>query len=202
MRTEHVSNLLLDYRTGKLTEAESRLVKDHLRVCRACASETMQLFETLGTLQAAKGGSVAPEYFSSLLPRLRRRLEEGRSRNLFFRVTALPFVLPTFASALLMLIVFNLATTPGQDAQTNQLRAKLLSTIDTVELENLLAKDASNEEVESIVADSDLALIHSYFLANEDYELPDSPVVASSVVGLELGEEVSQSILFRLTERK
>lgn len=112
--TIHIEHLLPDYLAGKLTDDEKIAVDWHLRVCEACRSTN----ESLAVIFAATripSHSPGSAYFSTILPRVRTRMEQGGHRRRFFGPVMSRLVLPLAATALVLLSLVTLSTNDNGD---------------------------------------------------------------------------------------
>ena len=105
MRIEHVKYLLPDYSAGKLEQAEQSLVSDHLQACDLCRSDLDEIRITLAQLETAETAKPSNAYFSSLVPRIRQKLEGRQSSswlgNPFTTKLVFPFSVAVLAIVLL-----------------------------------------------------------------------------------------------------
>jgi len=117
VRTEHVEYLLPEYLDGTLDDSLRPGVEEHLKYCSSCVAELTELHQTMEMLEhrGAEGPPVG--YFTTVLPRVRERLEGKAARNLFSSPLLLRLALPIGAAALALFIVLSLPF-PGTEAET------------------------------------------------------------------------------------
>jgi len=77
---KHIQYLLPDFVTGKLRGQEQRELESHLAFCDGCRRR-LEGFETLnGTMNSLRPVDPPTYYFSTILPRIRERIE-GKTRT-------------------------------------------------------------------------------------------------------------------------
>lgn len=108
MRTEHVDNLLPEYLNGTLADSLRPGVEEHLMHCRSCIAELADLRETMGMLREYRPSEPPTGYFTTLLPRVRERIEGDGSRNIFANPLLTRLALPVGAAALVLFILLSL----------------------------------------------------------------------------------------------
>jgi hypothetical protein len=108
VHTEHIEYLLPEYLNGTLEDSLRPGVEEHLKSCSGCSSELSGLRQTLEMLDSH--GTIEPPsgYFTTVLPRVRERLEREESRNLFASPWFIRLALPVGAAALALAIVLSL----------------------------------------------------------------------------------------------
>ena len=164
MHTEHVNNSLPDYITGHIEPSERLFVERHLELCDACRTEYANLRRTLNELASPSPGAVPQNYFSSVVPRVRARLEEQRS--FFPRISPIVsrIVLPLASAFAVLFFLWNSASLVGTNASRNPLHpyAGSLSADDWIDgwseqllYSNNTRQDAAESEVYEQLAGTD-----------------------------------------------
>ncbi len=111
MRTEHVKYLLPDYSAAKLGQAEQNLVSEHLQACDECSADLDEIRSTLAHLKASDMVKPSSLYFSSLVPRIRQRLEGKQSFSWLGNPFTAKLVLPFSVAVLAIVLLSNVKLT-------------------------------------------------------------------------------------------
>lgn len=106
MRTEHVEYLLPDYLNKKLEESLRPWVENHLEECGACRAELDNLRGVFSHLDSFVARPPHDGYFTTVLPRVRERLQEKESVSFLSHPLVTRFVAPLAVGALLLVILF------------------------------------------------------------------------------------------------
>lgn len=124
MHTEHVEYLLLEYLDGSLAGSLRPGVEAHLQHCGSCRTELEELRQTMEMLDA-HGTVMAPSgYFTTVLPRVRERLEGKKSGNVFANPLLVRLAIPIGLGALALFIVLSLPFPANEpEAAHNPLQA-------------------------------------------------------------------------------
>lgn len=114
----HVSSLLPDYLNNKLETALKQGVESHLSECSECRQEADRLTELFQALQKETPSSPPSHYFSTIVPRVRERLERRErfswlQHPVFTRV-AMPLAAAALAVALLVRLPVELQESTSQ----------------------------------------------------------------------------------------
>ncbi|MCX6144227.1 MAG: hypothetical protein NTZ35_13510 [Ignavibacteriales bacterium] len=117
MRTEHVEYCLPEYLNGTLEDPLRPGVEKHLKYCSSCSAELTGLRQTMEMLDSHGTAGPPSAYFTTVLPRVRERLEGEESRNLFSGPLLIRLALPIGAAALVLFILLSLPF-PGTEAET------------------------------------------------------------------------------------
>jgi hypothetical protein len=205
MHTAHVKELMPDYASGKLSVAEAAMVGKHLQSCAMCAREARQFRETMSSLSVSWEKPMASNYFQTLLPRVRQRIERRSSLNLFSLVSSRQFVLPALASTLLLAIFFHFNPPSDLEFEVNRFYKEMVLAIDGAGWESVLAEEVADADLEEFVSVSNFTLtssIQSVLTANAELEFSDAPSSNSQSFGAEFGEDISNAIVLRLMVRR
>ena len=123
MRIEHVSFLLPDFIRGFLGKDDTARVETHLRVCTECRSELEELAGTLASIAVLSKGDVPKAYFTSILPRIRERLD-GRNINPWMQHPLVSrIVLPLGAAIIVAALIWQIPWYHPSAGTQNQLMA-------------------------------------------------------------------------------
>jgi hypothetical protein len=117
VRTEHLEYLLPEYLNSTLEESLRPGVEEHLKHCSSCSAELTGLRQTMNILDSHTTEGPPSGYFTTVLPRVRERLEGEESRSLFSSPLLIRLALPIGAAALALFIVLSLPF-PGTEAET------------------------------------------------------------------------------------
>ncbi|HAL55469.1 MAG TPA: hypothetical protein DCP63_03040 [Bacteroidetes bacterium] len=117
--TEHVSYHLPDYTRGALDEELRRVVESHLLRCEACTRELALIRATAVLVDVDESERPSSLYFNSLLPRIRRRLEQKQSRSVLTHPLMVRIVSPLAVASITIIVLLNISspkegTIPGQ----------------------------------------------------------------------------------------
>lgn len=180
MRTNHVDSLLPDYVRGMLDTDESKIVEEHVQECPACREELAQVKLALVALEAAGRGEVPQSYFSSLVPRIHRRLDEGKrvawNKNPVFS----KLVVPLAAGILLSILVWHLPTSSVPTVEQNP----LLAVVDSSTAEDLA------DIVRNNIPSQDLTAFNVMVFSNA---MIDDQFVHREIVQEALASEITSS---------
>jgi hypothetical protein len=117
VHTEHVEYLLPEYLSGTIADSLRPGVEEHLKNCSSCSTELTGLRQTMEMLDGHEVAGPPSGYFTTVLPRVRQRLEGKESRNLFASPLLIRLALPIGAAALALFIVLSLPF-PGPESET------------------------------------------------------------------------------------
>ena len=118
MKTEHVTELLIDYIENELTAADTSQVDAHITGCAKCAAELIMMRDTFGLLDADPLPEVMNVEWANFLPNVRGKIEK---QSLKWWKVWIPRFYPSFVSAFAVLILFiatnfvQFPSTPGDD---------------------------------------------------------------------------------------
>jgi hypothetical protein len=106
VRTEHVEYLLPDYLSKMLEESLRPWVESHLEECGACRAELENLRGAFSHLDSFEVEPPHDGYFTTVLPRVRERLQGEKSIPFYSHPLFTRFAVPLAAGALLLVILF------------------------------------------------------------------------------------------------
>lgn len=107
MHTDHIKYLLPDYATGKIDEISKAKVEQHLGECYECLRELAELRKTLAAVASRGQVAPSPQYFTSLLQRVRTRLQgKQRSHEPLWQPLMVRIVMPLGAAAVAVILLF------------------------------------------------------------------------------------------------
>ena len=104
MRTDHVEIHLPDYINGTLDPPLLPWVEEHLQECEECRAEVEELRGTMSALRRAELKSPHDGYFTTVLPRVRERLDDRKGASKRWSPLVTRFAAPLVAGALLLAI--------------------------------------------------------------------------------------------------
>ncbi len=114
MKHKHITYSLPEFIEGKLAAGEKAAMAEHLRTCDDCKAELKSLERIYGVLSRAETPPPDP-YWITLLPRIHRRIAEGRHQSArgwpgwVFR-----YAVPLASVGLLLFLLFrNISPEPG-----------------------------------------------------------------------------------------
>ena len=99
--TKHVEPLLSDFVTGKLPAEDRQSVEWHLLACERCRTGLRTVEEVLRSVRA-EPPKPSPEYFASILPRVRERIAAQRPRRSPMLTAWTRLAAPLIATALVL----------------------------------------------------------------------------------------------------
>jgi hypothetical protein len=106
VRTEHVEYLLPDYVSNMLEESLRPWVESHLEECGACRAELENLRGAFTHLDSFEVKPPYDGYFTTVLPRVRERLQGKKSVPFYSHPLVTRFAVPLAAAALILVILF------------------------------------------------------------------------------------------------
>ena len=167
MHTEHVENYLPDYVNHTLEESLRPWVERHLETCALCQAEFSLQRDAFRHLEQYQAPSPGPEYFATVLPRIRERLERKQSGTILTNPLVTRLLLPIGAGALVLFILFRLPVTVQQsEADRNPLKP-VLRGLENEELVDVVL-DQLHRQTITIQGESDAsALLAVPFLRGE-----------------------------------
>jgi hypothetical protein len=126
VRTEHLEYRLPEYLDGTLPVSLRPALEEHLNQCSSCRTELSELRQTMEMLDTHPAAGPPNGYFTTVLPRVRKRLEERESGKAVLNPLFIRFALPIGAAALSLIILLSFPF-PGteQVVAINPLRSVL-----------------------------------------------------------------------------
>jgi hypothetical protein len=122
----HVEYLLPDYLNNRLEESLKPGVESHLEECESCRDSLEGLREGFEALRTQHIPHPSETYFSTILPRVRQRLEKKEARPFFAHPLVTRIAMPIAAGALALLLLLRLPlSTHNADAERNPLQPVL-----------------------------------------------------------------------------
>lgn len=119
MHTDHIESRLPEYIEGTLDESLRSGVDEHLRLCSACTSELAGLRRTMEMLESRKIEGPSSGYFTTVLPRVRERLEGEESQGFFAHPLISRLALPLGLAAIALVVLLSLPF-PSNDIENAQ----------------------------------------------------------------------------------
>ena len=211
MRIEHVEYLLPEYLNGSIADSLRPGVEEHLKYCSSCNTGLAELRRTMEMLDTHGTTGPPSDYFTTILPRVRERLEREESRNVFTNPFLIRLALP-IGAALLALFILSSFPFPGDETEAggNPLQAvvhgstsdELMDVVlDMVPLQPLSSPTVEGE-TSSLLGVSALRGEHLLAQAGEVSFVGEITLDETMPEGLEqLNEEDLEALVQRLGER-
>jgi len=147
MRCREVGPELPDFVGGRSDEETNCRVSGHLDECPACTRQAQELRALFVRLDEREAWSPAEAYWTSILPRVHRRLEENAARGLPQWTTR--FALPVAAAIVLAAAVIKIAPPTGEDYPANF--SVLLEQLPPDELQRVTDQQAVSEILQPVL---------------------------------------------------
>jgi len=122
VHTEHIKYFLMDYITGHLDEYDRDQVRLHLRQCSECQNHYNELKAAYDALQHSQKVSPSSAYYSTILPRVQKRLMGHRDSLWSDRKFTPRFIFPLAVSALFLILLIRIPSdSSSEHEQTDAL---------------------------------------------------------------------------------
>jgi anti-sigma factor RsiW len=157
MHTDHIEYLLPDYVSGKLDEELKEAVELHLRSCVSCRLEADRVREVVLFLDAHRPNAPAPSYFTTVLPRLRRRLQQKESPSLLSRPVVARLALPLAVAALSIVLLLHLPVVPGESGSLLNSMRVAVGDVSADDLTQAVMDESRQHPFVSVLGDHELA---------------------------------------------
>jgi len=208
VNNEHVQYDLMDYLANRLDAQNHLRISQHLQKCSDCNHEYIELSATVTVLKQNRTIAPASVYFTSILPRVRERLNRKRSSRIYrdgFTKIFLPLAVSVF---LVIILVRNPVETISEPAQTEGLHQAVID-LNEVEVLQAVEKEytgfslSPNLEIaaagvaEHLRGDRFLESAVSKQIENEEVSDMDFEEIISN-----LNQEQVDRVLSGLSERK
>ncbi len=167
MHTEHVEYLLPDYASGMLEASLLPWVESHLSECPSCRSELEQLRTSMASLAAHEPKPPHDKYFSTVLPRVRARLEDRRSASLFAHPLVTRFAAPLAAGALVLVILFRVPFTVRDSGIDRNPLQPVMHGLEAEELVDVILDQSQRQTISSHGESETSSLLAMSFLHSE-----------------------------------
>jgi anti-sigma factor RsiW len=199
--------MIPDFLSGRLSQAEGEELRHHIASCSHCSQAVGEFRNLFGELDAEKARREPPQYFNTVLPRVRARLERSPSDRLERRVPDLALA----AAALVLVVAFVLTiTSPPQGAlPTDRTLAQAIGDVPADVLAEVLEDQAAQA---GVIEQSSAELLSDELLDNALatlLTLDQAPLGVLDVRGEteaywfpELNEQEMTTLLQRLSERE
>jgi len=119
VRIEHIEYLLPEYLNGTLADSLRPGVEEHLKHCSSCRTALSELRQTMEMLEARVPADPPSAYFTTVLPRIRERLEGKESRNVFVNPLLAKLALPIGAAVVVLFILLSLSSLVSESETAN-----------------------------------------------------------------------------------
>ena len=207
MQMHHVHDILPDYVNGKLESPLHREVTGHLEVCPDCRIEAENLVKTLAAIQSANKASAPHGYFTTVLPRVHHRLEQGEKFGWLKNPLVVRFAAPLVA-VIIMVVLLNHASFDWQEASNGSL-SDVITSDDVADVyvrqtESLPLTDVGVEQL--VVATTPEGILErqiaEFFMVNgTGIGFEEYPEASTDLFLESLSEQEIESLLQRLGER-
>jgi hypothetical protein len=107
VHTDHVEYLLPEYLNGTLPESLRPGMEEHLKSCSSCNTELVEMRRTMEMLHSHRVTEPPSGYFTTVLPRVRERLEQDTWRYFAAKPMLTRFALPLGAALLALFILLS-----------------------------------------------------------------------------------------------
>ena len=212
MRTEHVDYLLPDYVSGRLEEPLREGLELHLRDCPHCREELEAVQEVFGYLQSSEASHPSDSYYSSILPRVRQRLEEKREGSFLSHPLFIRLVSPLAAAIVAIVLLLHVPFPKTEvETDTNPLRS-LVREASAAELAEAVLEQARKQPLINAVTEDEISsLVAAQAMSQEIFVQSLEPQAATFLEPLfngsvtqgieELTETELDALLQKLGER-
>jgi hypothetical protein len=123
VRTEHVDILLPEYLRGTLNGELTARVEEHLRTCQICKFDLDELEGVFTFLDEQASPAVSKAYFGTILPKVRERLEEQRTKRWSLNPLVSRVLMPLSAAAVTLIMLWHTSIFTESPVDDNPLQA-------------------------------------------------------------------------------
>lgn len=176
MPTNHVEYLLPDYVNGKLEESLRRGVENHIAECPRCESQFADLRETLKLVSGAHRQPPAASYFSSVLPRIRVRLEEKTTMPVVGRLVWTRLALPIAVGALAVALLLHVRVDTKDGATAHNPLGPVVRGVNTTELVEIAVDQMRRQLIQGPVGEAETNALFAATALHEGEYLSDADV--------------------------
>lgn len=131
MEHDHIESRLADLVTGEVATEERDMIQHHLDDCPSCREQLEALRNTMDALRREPMADVPEGYFGTVLPRLRRRIEQPRGLRRWLDLSWPQWAGPVGAA---VLMVGLLMSVPLGDRQETSALVNVLGDLGASEL--------------------------------------------------------------------
>jgi anti-sigma factor RsiW len=122
VHTEHIKYFLMDYITEHLNEQDRDQVRSHLQQCSECQNHYNELIAAHDALQHTQKVLPSSAFYSTILPRVQKRLMNHRDSLWSDRKIPSRLILPLAVSALLLILLIKIPSdSSSEQEQTDAL---------------------------------------------------------------------------------
>jgi hypothetical protein len=140
VHTEHVKYDLMDYVTNRLSAEERKRIEQHLQKCSKCNNQYNELLTTDAVLKKDPVTGPTSVYYSTILPRLRRRLVSHRRSDWDYSYgTAI--ILPLAVSILLVFFLIRISTESSSEAAQTEALHQAVKDLNEEEIVQAIEKE-------------------------------------------------------------
>jgi hypothetical protein len=173
VHTEHVEYLLPDYLIHRLEEPLQIGVERHLEECASCRAELHELQEAFHSLGAHSPDQPPHGYFSSILPRVRERLEESKRGSFLSYPLVTRLAVPFVAGLVIFLVLVRLPFPIGDNAKEHNPLQPVFSNVDAEELLDIVL-DQVHRQALNTVGESEASSLLAVPILRSDHLLNDA----------------------------
>jgi len=84
MKCDEISPLLVELKEGTISVENQALAEQHIATCAKCTADLVMIGGAFETLRLSGDEEVPTHYFTNLLPRVRRRIDERNAKKFGF----------------------------------------------------------------------------------------------------------------------
>jgi hypothetical protein len=149
VHTEHVSILLPDFIHGSLGDEFTIGIEEHVRTCASCRTELDELRRTIAIIAQDQRVDIPSSYFTSVLPRVRQRLEEKQGIRTYWNPVMTKLAVPAVTAVLAIALLWHVPFSVSVVDQVNPLKA-IAESATPEEFADILREQSSSSEWNSI----------------------------------------------------
>lgn len=212
MPTDHIKYWLPDFISGKIDERSQAVVEQHIRECGECLRELEELKETFAELAKERPLMPSPQYFGTILPRVRQRLG-GKSRSIefFWQPFLTRFIMPLGAAVVAFALLFQTSLIDGAHGGSVLAERPMFSDYSAQELFSAYLEEGRlrpltttppSQSLEELISDNTVGnrIAKRLLGSNEIVEEGVSVIPASQLIA-DLNDRELEILLKRLGER-
>ena len=184
MHTEHVEYLLPDYLNNMLEESLRPWVESHLKECGACRVELENLRSAFHNLSMYQAPPPADDYFSTVLPRVRQRLEKKNPGSFLAHPLVARFAVPLAAGAVMLVILLRVPFAERSSENEHNPLQPVVRGLETGELVDIILDQTNRQSLTTQGESETSALLAVPFLRGEhllastgQFSLTDEPIL-------------------------
>lgn len=188
MRTEHVEYLLPDYLSDMLEESLRPWVEAHLQECGACRAELENLRAAFSHLDSFEARPPYDGYFTTVLPRVRERLQGKKSAPFFSHPLITRFAAPIAVGAMLFVILFRVPSALRESDQEHNPLQPVVRGLETEELVDVILDQIHRETISAQAENETSAMLAIPFLRSDHLLAGADQISLSNESILDIGQ--------------